>query len=270
MPLDEVAEGDRHQPDRRVPLRAGGRPRHAEAAVGPHHQHRLDRRPARVGERPALRGVRREQGRPDGADARARRVVGAQGHPRQRDRARLLPLAAGRRRDRDERGRRSRRSARFRASATPASSRASRSSSPPTRPTTSPARRSSSTADGQSRDARHLRTPRGPWLRHYDYWVRPHLTYPGRPLERHPRAHGGRAARSAGDAVSRRAADLPRAEAAVRRARRRARASSASSRAIASASCCRTARSTSSRRSRSSGSAPSSSTSTRATPRARC
>ena len=21
-----------------------------------------------------------------------------------------------------------------------------------------------------------------PWLRHYDYWVRPHMTYPGRPL----------------------------------------------------------------------------------------
>src|ERR1700724_2664655 len=21
-----------------------------------------------------------------------------------------------------------------------------------------------------------------PWLRHYDYWVPPHLTYPGRPL----------------------------------------------------------------------------------------
>ena len=21
-----------------------------------------------------------------------------------------------------------------------------------------------------------------PWLQHYDYWVRPHMTYPGRPL----------------------------------------------------------------------------------------
>src|SRR5689334_3644085 len=21
-----------------------------------------------------------------------------------------------------------------------------------------------------------------PWLKHYDYWVRPHLSYPGRPL----------------------------------------------------------------------------------------
>ena len=21
-----------------------------------------------------------------------------------------------------------------------------------------------------------------PWQQHYDYWVRPHLTYPGRPL----------------------------------------------------------------------------------------
>src|SRR5687767_8418495 len=21
-----------------------------------------------------------------------------------------------------------------------------------------------------------------PWLKHYDYWVRPHMTYPGRPL----------------------------------------------------------------------------------------
>ena len=63
-----------------------------------------------------------------------------------------------------------------------------------------------------------------PWLRHYDYWVRPHLSYPGRPLARHPRHRGDRAAGSPGDAVSRRAADLPRAEAARRRARRRARA----------------------------------------------
>ena len=60
-------------------------------------------------QRPALRAVRRDQGRPDGADARARGVVGAQGHPRQRDRAGLLPLASRRRRDRDERSRRSRR-----------------------------------------------------------------------------------------------------------------------------------------------------------------
>ena len=45
-------------------------------------------------------------------------VVGAQRHPRQRDRARLLPLAAGGRRDRHERSRRSRPRVRSRASAT--------------------------------------------------------------------------------------------------------------------------------------------------------
>ena len=64
---------------------------------------------ARVGAGAALRGLRGDQGGPDRADARAGGVVGAQGHPRQRDCARLLPLAARRRRDRDERSRRSRR-----------------------------------------------------------------------------------------------------------------------------------------------------------------
>ncbi len=37
---------------------------------------------------PHYAAVRGDQGGPDGADARARGVVGAQGHPRQRDRAR--------------------------------------------------------------------------------------------------------------------------------------------------------------------------------------
>ena len=76
---------------------------------------------ARVGATARTTRLRREQGRPDGPDARAGGVVGRARHPRQRDRARLLPLAAGRRRDRDGRSRASRRSARFRASATPAS-----------------------------------------------------------------------------------------------------------------------------------------------------
>ena len=47
-----------------------------------------------------------------------------------------------------------------------------------------------------------------PWLRHYDYWVRPHLTYPGRPLYEILDTAGGRRAGSAGDVVSRRDADL--------------------------------------------------------------
>ena len=42
-----------------------------------------------LGERPALRGLRRQQGGPDGADARAGRDVGTPGHPRERDRARV-------------------------------------------------------------------------------------------------------------------------------------------------------------------------------------
>ncbi len=45
---------------------------------------------------PHYAGVRRDQGRADGADARARGVVGTAGHPRQRDRARLLSLASRR------------------------------------------------------------------------------------------------------------------------------------------------------------------------------
>ena len=101
---------------------------------------------------PHYAAVRGDQGRPDRADARAGGVVGAQGHPRQRDCARLLPLAAGRRRDRDERGVDQGDAARSRASATPASSKASRCFWPPTPPTTSPARRSSSTEDAQSRE----------------------------------------------------------------------------------------------------------------------
>ena len=115
--------------------------------------------PARVGERSALRRLRGEQGRPDGTDARAGGIVGPPGHPRQRDRARLLPLAAGRCGDPDRPSRASRRTARFRASAMPASSRASRCSSPPMPRTTSPARSSSSTAAGTHRslksDERH-------------------------------------------------------------------------------------------------------------------
>ena len=55
------------------------------------------------------------QGRAHGTDARAGGVVGPAEHPRQRDRARLLPLAAGRSGARRWPNRRSRRRARFRA-----------------------------------------------------------------------------------------------------------------------------------------------------------
>ena len=136
----------------------------------------------------ALRGVRGDA-RPGlmGLTRELAASWGAQGHPRQRDRAGLLPLAAGRRRDRDDRGgdqgdepdsaRRRR----------PASSRASRCSSPPTRPTTSPARRSSSTAGAQSRERPTSPYAARPWLQHYDYWVRsaPDLSRPA--AGRHPR-----------------------------------------------------------------------------------
>src|SRR5260221_325994 len=87
-------------------------------------------------------------------------------------------------------------SARSRAWAQPARSRASRSFSPPTRRTTSPVRSSSSMAAGASHERRWRQVhgmkadsesmtspgdPR-PWLRHYDYWVPHHMTYPRRPL----------------------------------------------------------------------------------------
>ena len=91
------------------------------------------------------------------------------------------------------------------------------------------------------------------------------MTYPRRPLHEILDTDGRRRARSAGDGVSRRDADLRGDQAAGRSARDGARRASASPRAIASASCCRTARSTSSRRSPSCGTARSSSTSTRPT-----
>ena len=88
-----------------------------------------------------------------------------------------------------------------------------------------------------------------PWLEHYDYWVRPHLTYPG------GRCHDILARRPSTSPTARRrhflGAELTFREL-KRRAdalRRRAGAAAASRRATASASCCRTARSTSSRRS---------------------
>ena len=57
------------------------------------------------------------QGRADGPDARAGRVVGPARHPRQRDRSRILPVAAGRSGPCPWSNRRSRRRVRFRVSA---------------------------------------------------------------------------------------------------------------------------------------------------------
>ena len=54
----QVAEGARRQSDRRVSLLAGGGARDAEAAIRTHHQRRVDRRAARVGQRSALRRLR--------------------------------------------------------------------------------------------------------------------------------------------------------------------------------------------------------------------
>ena len=119
--------------------------------------------------------------RPDGADARARRVVGPPGHPRQRDRARLLSLTPRRRRHRNHRAvdqshvsdsarRRGRRTERGRG--VPRGRRLQLHHRP----------------DHRRRRRTHNRvtTPSPyaarPWLQHYDYWVRPHLTYPARPL----------------------------------------------------------------------------------------
>ena len=50
--------------------------RDAQAPIRPHHQRRVDRRAARVGQRSALRGVRGEQSRAHGTDARAGGVMG--------------------------------------------------------------------------------------------------------------------------------------------------------------------------------------------------
>ncbi len=114
---------------------------------------------------------------------------GPPGHSRERDRARLLPLAAGRSGDCRWPSPASRRRARFLASGAAGELKGVACSSPPTPRATSPARSSSSMAADRSRDqeammsrTRDDQSTTRPWLRHYDYWVPPHLTYPGRPL----------------------------------------------------------------------------------------
>ena len=120
MPLDKWQQGARHQPDGRVPVRAGGRPRDAASGSraasstsrrwracrdlvnGPHYA-------AYAASKAGLMGLTRELAA----------SWGREGHPRERDRARLLPLASRRCRDPAGGARASRRSTRFRASAPP-------------------------------------------------------------------------------------------------------------------------------------------------------
>ncbi len=74
-----VGEGDEPQRARHLPDEPGGRPRqHDPAQVGPHHQRRVDRRPARqrAGHDADAR-VQHEQGRGRQLHARARRRMGS-------------------------------------------------------------------------------------------------------------------------------------------------------------------------------------------------
>src|SRR5262249_16164232 len=181
----QVAEGGRHQPDGRVPVRAGRGARHAEASMGAHHQRGVHRRLPRIGARSALRAVRRDQGRAHGAHARARRVLGAQGDPRQRDRAWIFSFAARRRGHRDggagdqgdepdpARGRRRRIEGRGRV---PRRRRIQLHHRTDHRRRWREDDRVTLTSSSTSPYAAR------PWTRPQDYWVRHDLPYPGRPL----------------------------------------------------------------------------------------
>ena len=191
MPLDKWQKVARHQPDRRVSLLAGGRPRHAEAPVRAHHQHRVDRRAARVGARAALRAAtrRRKAGlmgltRELAASGAARASASTRSRPgffhsRLADAAIAMAEPAikatspiprvGARRRAQGRRRLSRRR-RLQLHHRPGHRRRRRTAR--------------SAADVTSGAARLTESPYAarPWLKHYDYWVRPHMTYPGRPL----------------------------------------------------------------------------------------
>ena len=92
-PTRGLAEGDRRQPDRRLPLRAGGRPPDdREAERRQDRQHRVGARRARDRPGGAERAaVQHDQGRRRQLHARPGGEVGAAQHPRQRDRAGLVP-----------------------------------------------------------------------------------------------------------------------------------------------------------------------------------
>src|SRR5262249_25128373 len=125
--------------------------------------------------------VRRDEGGAHRSDARAGGVVGAPGYSRERDRTWIFSLAPGRRRDCDERsvdqGDQS-------DSARGQCGRAER------RRRLSGGRRvqlhhrpDDRRRRGANNRVRHeSRYAARPWQQHYDYWVRPSMTYPGRPL----------------------------------------------------------------------------------------
>ena len=135
---------------------------------------------------PHYAGLRGEQGRPHGIDARAGGVVGTARHPRQRDRSRIFSFAPRRSGDRVSSSLRSRSAIRFLASAKRGSSKASQCFWRRTRRATSPDRSSPSMAARLSCDGGSVteRSPYAakPWTAHYDYWVQPHMNYPRRPL----------------------------------------------------------------------------------------
>ena len=132
-------------------------------------------------QRAALRGYAASKAGLMGLTRELAGVVGPQGHPRQRDRARLLPLAARRRRDRDaeaaikatqpDSARRRRRRAQRRRGV-PRRRRLQLHHRPDHRRRWRTDHRVSTPSPYASR----------PWQQHYDYWVRPHMSYPGRPL----------------------------------------------------------------------------------------
>src|SRR5262249_46345519 len=139
------------------------------------------RRDARVRAGPALRRLRRDEGRADRAHPRAGGVVGAERDSGERHRAGVLPLAPRRRRDRDER------SIDQGAQSDPARRRCGRTEGGRGVSRGRRVELHHRPDDRRRRRADHRMSAPSPyaarpWLEHYDYWVRPHMTYPGRPL----------------------------------------------------------------------------------------
>ena len=86
-----LGQGDEPEHPQHLPDEPGDRQgQHDPAPPGPHHQHRVDRRPGRLARRPVHR-LRHQQGRGGQLHAHAGRRVGRLRHHRQRARAGLLP-----------------------------------------------------------------------------------------------------------------------------------------------------------------------------------
>ena len=165
-PARGLAEGDRRQPDRRLPLRPGRRPRDDRAGRRQDREHRLGCGPRRRAARPdERRRLQRVEGRRGLVHARPRDQVGPARDQRERDRARLVPVRHEQGAARRAARRRTSSTSRSAASAAPTTSRARSSFSPRAPRTSSPARWSWSTAASPpGKRGRTHGSPTGPLL----------------------------------------------------------------------------------------------------------